>query len=65
MWTAFQIDPNTTDGAHYFQAGARPKAGVTLGQQSWIRTLDIGHHEVLDISVEGLAPNEVRAAARR
>ena len=39
--------------------------GVTLGQQSWIRTLDIGHHEVLDISVEGLAPNEVRAAARR
>jgi alkylhydroperoxidase family enzyme len=39
--------------------------GVTLGQQSWIRTLGIGHHEVLDISVEGLAPNEVRAEARR
>jgi len=39
--------------------------GVTLGQQSWIRTLDIGHHEVLDISAEGLAPNEVRPAARR
>src|SRR5438034_728393 len=26
--------------------------GVTLGQQSWIRTLDIGHHEVLDVSAE-------------
>lgn len=39
--------------------------GVTLGQQSWIRTLDIGHHEVLDISAAGLAPNEVRAEASR
>ena len=29
--------------------------GVTFGQQSWIRTLDIGHHEVLDTSAEGLA----------
>lgn len=38
---------------------------VTLGQQSWIRTLDIGHHEVRDETVEGLAPNEIRAAARR
>jgi alkylhydroperoxidase family enzyme len=39
--------------------------GVTFGQQSWIRTLDIGHHEVLDTSAEGLAPNEVRAGASR
>jgi len=38
--------------------------GVTFGQQSWIRTLDIGHHEVLDESAEGLAPDEVRAGAR-
>jgi alkylhydroperoxidase family enzyme len=39
--------------------------GVTLGQQSWIRTLGIGHHEVLDLSGEGLAPHEVRAEARQ
>jgi alkylhydroperoxidase family enzyme len=39
--------------------------GVTYGQQSWIRTLEIGHHEVLDTSQEGLAPNELRAGANR
>ena len=39
--------------------------GVTFGQQSWIRTLDIGHHEVLDESSAGLAPDEVRAGASR
>jgi len=38
--------------------------GITFGQQSWIRTLDIGHHEVLDESDEGLAPHELRARAR-
>jgi alkylhydroperoxidase family enzyme len=38
--------------------------GITFGQQSWIRTLDIGHHEVLDESDEGLAPYELRARAR-
>jgi alkylhydroperoxidase family enzyme len=38
---------------------------VTLGQQSWIRTLEIGHHEVRDETVEGLAPTEIRAAAGR
>jgi len=32
VWTAFQIDPNTTDGAHYFRAAARLKPGVTLAQ---------------------------------
>ena len=32
VWTAFQIDPNTTDGAHYFRAAARIKPGVTLAQ---------------------------------
>src|SRR3954469_8325971 len=32
VWTAFQIDPNTTDGAHYFSAAARLKPGVTLAQ---------------------------------
>jgi putative ABC transport system permease protein len=32
VWTAFQIDPNTRDGAHYFQSAARLKPGVTLAQ---------------------------------
>jgi alkylhydroperoxidase family enzyme len=34
---------------------------VTFGQQSWVRTLDIGHHEVLDGTDEGLAPSAIRA----
>ena len=37
---------------------------VTFGQQSWVRTLDIGHHEVLAGTDEGLAPSAVRAVAR-
>jgi predicted permease len=32
VWTAFQIDPNTTSGAHYFRSAARIKPGVTLAQ---------------------------------
>ena len=32
VWTAFQIDPNTADQAHYFRAGGRLKPGVTLTQ---------------------------------
>ena len=32
VWTDFQIDPNTTNGAHYFNAAARLRAGVTLAQ---------------------------------
>jgi alkylhydroperoxidase family enzyme len=39
--------------------------GVTFGQQSWIRTLEIGHHEVRDETTAGLAPNEVGAGASR
>src|SRR5579884_1472443 len=30
VWTAFQLDPNTGDQAHYFRAAARLKPGVTL-----------------------------------
>jgi alkylhydroperoxidase family enzyme len=33
---------------------------LTYGQQSWIRTLDIGHREVLDRGTAGLAPEEAR-----
>jgi hypothetical protein len=30
---------------------------LTLGQQRWIKTLGIGHHEVLADTTTGLAPN--------
>jgi putative ABC transport system permease protein len=32
VWVAFQLDPNTRDQGHYFQAGGRLKPGVTLQQ---------------------------------
>jgi alkylhydroperoxidase family enzyme len=32
--------------------------GLTLGQQRWIKTLDIGHHEILTETEGGLAPRE-------
>jgi alkylhydroperoxidase family enzyme len=38
--------------------------GVTYGQQSWLRTLGIGHHEVLDLGDAGLAPDQLHAEAR-
>jgi predicted permease len=32
VWVPFQLDPNTTDQGHYFQAAGRLKPGVTLEQ---------------------------------
>jgi putative ABC transport system permease protein len=32
VWIPFQLDPNTSDQGHYFQAAGRLKPGVTLGQ---------------------------------
>ena len=32
VWVPFQLDPNPTDQGHYFNAGGRLKAGVTLEQ---------------------------------
>ena len=32
VWTAFQLDPNTSDQGHYFRSGGRLKPGVTLEQ---------------------------------
>jgi predicted permease len=32
VWLPFQLDPNTSDQGHYFQAAGRLKAGVTLEQ---------------------------------
>jgi alkylhydroperoxidase family enzyme len=34
---------------------------ITFGQQRWIKTLGIGHGEVLDLTRAGLAPTEARA----
>lgn len=36
---------------------------LTLGQQRWIKTLDIHHHEVLPGTQGGLAPAVSRPAA--
>ena len=30
VWVAFQLDPNTNDQGHYFNAGGRLKPGVTV-----------------------------------
>jgi predicted permease len=32
VWVPFQLDPNTADQGHYFQAAGRLKAGITLEQ---------------------------------
>ena len=32
VWTAFQIDPNTSDQGHYFRSAGRLKPGITLAQ---------------------------------
>src|SRR4029450_5679811 len=32
VWIPFQLDPNSTDQGHYFQAAGRLKPGVTLDQ---------------------------------
>jgi predicted permease len=32
VWTAFQLDPNSTDQGHFFRAAARLNPGVTLDQ---------------------------------
>ncbi|HEY4218685.1 MAG TPA: ABC transporter permease [Gemmatimonadaceae bacterium] len=32
VWVPFQLDPNSVDQGHYFNAGARIKPGVTLAQ---------------------------------
>ncbi|MFB3738261.1 MAG: hypothetical protein ACE14W_04765 [Candidatus Velamenicoccus archaeovorus] len=36
---------------------------LTLGQQRWIKTLDIGHGEVLGDTSTGLAPGVVETEA--
>jgi hypothetical protein len=38
---------------------------VTYGQQCWVRTLEVGHREVLDETDVGLAPSQSREEAAR
>jgi alkylhydroperoxidase family enzyme len=38
---------------------------ITFGQQSWIRTMDVGHREYMDQGDTGLAPDEIRARVPR
>lgn len=38
---------------------------LTFGQQSWIRTMDLGHREVLDRGEAGLAPPAARVTEAR
>jgi alkylhydroperoxidase family enzyme len=38
---------------------------LTLGQQRWIKTLGIGHHEVLADTTTGLAPSAAASAEGR
>ena len=46
VWTDFQIDPNTTDGAHYFRSAGRIKPGVTLAQaQARLRQSAVQYRE--------------------
>jgi hypothetical protein len=37
---------------------------LTLGQQRWIKTLGIGHHEVLADTTTGLAPTRAATPGR-
>jgi alkylhydroperoxidase family enzyme len=38
---------------------------LTLGQQRWIKTLGIGHGEILNETTAGLAPEAIREAGGR
>lgn len=38
---------------------------LTLGQQRWIKTLGIGHGEILADTIEGLAPTAAMAEATK
>jgi alkylhydroperoxidase family enzyme len=68
-WEAEPIDNEFWERLHaHFSDDELVELGyfvaVTFGQQSWVRTLEIGHHEVLAGTDEGLAPSAARAVAR-
>jgi predicted permease len=55
VWTPFQLDPNTTDQGHFFQAAGRLKPGVTLEQAK--ARLDLSAAEFKRKFPGGLGPN--------
>jgi predicted permease len=55
VWTPFQLDPNTTDQGHFFQAAGRLKPGVTLEQAK--ARLDLSAAEFKRKYPGGLGPN--------
>ena len=56
LWTPFQLDPNSTDQGHYFQAAARLKAGVTLDQAK--ARLQLAANEFRTKFPRALQPNQ-------
>src|SRR4029078_10303151 len=55
VWTSFQLDPNTTDQGHFFQAAGRLKPGVTLDQAK--AKLDLSGKEYARKYPGALGPN--------
>ena len=56
VWVPFQIDPNTADQGHYFQAAGRLKPGVTLEQAK--ARLQLSADEYKRKFPNALRPNE-------
>jgi putative ABC transport system permease protein len=55
VWTSFQLDPNTTDQGHFFQAAGRLQPGVTLAQAK--ARLDLAGREYAQKYPGALGPN--------
>jgi putative ABC transport system permease protein len=56
VWMPFQIDPDTTDQGHYFQAAGRLKPGVTLEQAK--ARLQVSAEDYKRTYPNALRPNE-------
>ncbi len=56
IWVPFQIDRNSTDQGHYFQAAARLKPGVTLAQAK--AKLELSTAEFRERFPKALGPNQ-------
>ena len=66
MWDADLADDALWESLHrYFSEPELVELGffiaITLGQQRWIKTLGIGHGEVLGDTDAGLAPHRIGA----
>lgn len=66
MWDADLADDALWESLHrHFSEAELVELGffiaITLGQQRWIKTLGIGHGEVLGDTDAGLAPHRISA----